>query len=121
MATNPYRPPVLVASDACDSNCERLGSVWIRNAKSLTLCVAAYLALCGWLALYGSANPEFPLTMLFITAAIAAAWANLPLGPRIGWDRSGLPVVFVAYFCALAAYCSTALVAGDIFYSLINP
>ncbi len=63
------------------------------------------------------------MLFLFLTAisAIASAWANIQLGPRIGWSQGGLPIVIIVFFVALVVYFLTALVMGGTVYGVINP
>ena len=65
--------------------------------------------------------PELLLLILTAISAIASAWANVQLGPRIGWNRGGLPVVIFVFFLALVVYFLTALALGGMVNGVINP
>ena len=65
--------------------------------------------------------PETLLVILLVTSAIASAWANFQLGPRIGWSQGGVPVAMIVFIFAIVVYFLTALVIGGIVYGFINP
>ena len=118
--TNPYSPTELTHRER-DSTPEPPESVWVRNLKAMVAVVTAYSMLCAVYAILGRAMPESIVVVLLVVGSIASAWANLTLGPRIGWDRGGLPVAFVVFFLALTAYLGCALVAGGMLYGALNP
>jgi hypothetical protein len=51
------------------------------------------------------------LICFLMTAFIGASWANVGLGPKIGWDRGGLPVVMISISIATVFYVMVALIA----------
>jgi len=121
MTANPYEAPSPTDATSFASIGRWGASGWVRNLTSLVACIAIYTILAMSFAIGRTAIPETALFALLAFAAITAGWANLPLGPKIGWDRGGLPVVFVAFFAALTIYCSTAMVVGGYFCSLVKP
>ncbi|TWU59955.1 hypothetical protein Poly51_02280 [Rubripirellula tenax] len=117
---NPYSPPESTGGslDAAHSP----PSTRLRNFKCLAVITSAYSLVTVLFALTRSTMPEpFFLLALLVVSALASAWANFPLGPRIGWARGGLPVVMIVFFAALVAYCLIALGVGNMLYRTINP
>lgn len=96
-------------------------STWLRNFKALAVVAVGYSLLCVPFALARVAVPEVLFPVLLVLASIASAWANVPIGPRIGWDRGGLPVVLILFFVAVTGYCLAALLVGVLLYGTINP
>lgn len=64
---------------------------------------------------------ETRFLILLTVAAIASAWANIQIGPRIGWNRGGLPVVILVFFVALIVYVLTALVISGAVNGGVGP
>lgn len=121
MATpNPYAPTDPHSGDVATTPVAP-PSTWLRNFKALAVVAISYSLLCALFAVARAAMPEALFVVLLVFASVASAWANVPLGPQIGWDRGGLPVVLVLFFVALTAYCFAGLLAGGILYSTINP
>ncbi len=119
--SNPYAPTHVDDSVGPTFESQKPVSAWVRNLKCLLGISGGYSIACAMFAIAHIAMPALLFVFLIVFSAIAAAWANLQLGPRIGWDRGGLPVVFVVFFMALTAYCSTSLVLGGTIYSWLNP
>ena len=119
--SNPYAPIRVDDSVGPTLESPKPVSTWVRNFICLLGISAAYSIACAMFAIARVAMPELLFVGLLVCSSIAAAWANFQLGPRIGWDRGGLPVVFVVIFMALTAYCSTSLVIGGTIYSWLNP
>jgi hypothetical protein len=117
---NPYAPVKLQAGEAV-SKTVATPSTWLRNFKALAVVVVCYSLICVLFALARVAMPEVLFPALLVLAFVASAWANVPLGPQIGWDRGGLPIVFVLFFLAVTGYCVSALLAGGLASGMINP
>ena len=49
-------------------------------------------------------------------ALVGASWANIGLGPKIGWDRGGLPVVILVTLIAAVLYFWVALLICGCIY-----
>lgn len=117
---NPYAPAT-TDSVAPDSQLTQSVSTWVYNFRCLAGVTITYSIACAGFAMTRVAMPEVLLLGLVAVAAIASAWANIRLGPRIGWDRGGLPVVLVVFMMAFVAYCSTSLILGGMLYFWLNP
>lgn len=119
-STNPYRP---AKADAIvpEPNLPRSISTWVYNFWCLVGVATAYSIACAVFAMKRVAMPEALLAVLIPVAAIASAWANIRLGPRIGWERGGFPVMLIVFFTAVVAYCSISLTLGGCLYSWLNP
>lgn len=116
---NPYVPPTS-PNDTTTPPVEP-PSTWLRNLKAIAIVSTVYSILCATFALTRSAMPETLQLILIALSGTASAWANIQLGPRIGWNQGGLEVVMIVFFVAMAVYFLTALVIGGTVYGIINP
>jgi len=116
---NPYDAPQ--ASSESTGVSVACPSTWRRNRAALGVVVALYSIVCGSFAIARSAIPEGLFVLLISASGVASLWANVPLGPRLGWSRGGFPVVVIAVFFAMTVYMLTALVVGGTAYELIHP
>ena len=96
-------------------------SIWLRNVKALVAVVVIYTMICAFFAISRRAMPELLFVLLIVLGSLGSAWANVPLGSRIGWNQGGLPVVIVIFFLALTAYSVAGLIAGGTLYGVLNP
>ena len=87
-------------------------STWICNGIALltSTIVNCIVFLC--MALSGSEDAQEILIGVIAVSFVCASWANLGLGPKIGWDRGGLPVVLIVVSAATVFYSLVAVMAG---------
>lgn len=119
--SNPYSPTSIQHDKPSTPLVTAPQSTWIRNGKALVVVVSFYTLL---LALSAAARIGLYLelvVLLFVASFIGATWANFQLGPKIGWDRGGIPVVILLVFVAAVAYAFLSIYAGGIVYRWIHP
>ncbi len=95
-------------------------STWYYNGIAFSSILFLSLIVCLCLAISG---PELSSTVLIcfgVMAFFGASWANVGLGPKIGWDRGGLPVVLVVISAATVLYSLGALVIGGCIYICVG-
>ncbi len=95
-------------------------STWLYNGRAITVSTTVNGVVFLLMALSGSGNlPEF-LIGIVVVSFVCASWANIGLGPKIGWDRGGLPVVLVVISAATLFYSLSALVIGGCIYTCVG-
>ncbi len=95
-------------------------STWLynRRAVSVSTTVNCIVFLC--MALSGSEIFHELLIGILVVSFVCASWANIGLGPKIGWDRGGLPVVLIVIPLATFFYAFVGVVAGVLVASLVG-
>ena len=91
-------------------------STWYYNGIALSAVLIVNFIVCSCLAFRGSELSETVLICFGALALVGASWANVGLGPEIGWDRGGLPVVIVVTFIAAVLYSWVALLICGCIY-----
>lgn len=110
--TNPYRPPERVEFSSDESG----SRVWSRVKRNFVACVAitiAWVLVTTPLVLWGIPITGEYVLLLLLACGAASTWANVSLGPKIGWSQGGLPVVFLAVTTFMTVYAAVALVVAS--------
>ncbi len=82
------------------------------------------LAYCLIAAMFVASRRSLPPPIVYpllIAAFCVSTWANFQLGPRIGWRRGGLPVVFILIFGWAVVYVIVSLTGAGVVYWLLDP
>ena len=87
-------------------------STWLYNGIALSVSTILNCIVFLWMALSGSESVQEILLGVGLVSFVCASWANIGLGPNIGWDRGGLPVVLIVISAATVFYSLVAVVAG---------
>ena len=95
-------------------------STWYFNGIALSAILLTSLIVCICLAFSGSELSTTVLICFVVMSFLGASWANVGLGPKIGWDRGGLPVVLVVISAATVFYSLCALVIGGCIYICVG-
>lgn len=94
-APNPYSPNTFQPDEKQATSVAPPSSTWLRNAQALATVTLIYSVLAAAFGSIRGGPPDAPIAPLLLIASVASAWANVPLGSRIGWEHGGLPVVLV--------------------------
>ncbi len=118
MKSNPYQSTTDPESDESVQECRVEDSGWAPNAKAFAFNATAYFVVSIGGAIVDATDPEPELAVLFAASALSSGWANFRWGPPIGWDRGGLPILFVVYFSALTIYIWVSIFVSSAIQSL---
>lgn len=118
---NPYSPPAQASGTPNKQERPETPSIWLRNLKACTAVVIGYSSFAFLLAFSGKTVPETAVPALAGFAGAASAWANIRLGPSIGWSRGGLPIVLITVFAAMIGYMALSLMAAALIFSWLSP
>lgn len=116
---NPYESSTIVDNQLSREEGQQ-PSTWMRNARALVGVVTLCVACCFIFAIRRAPIPDTAYAVLVAAAAVASAWANVPLGISIGLSRGGVPVVVLLFVTALTIYCTTAIFIGGVIYFLLR-
>ena len=91
-------------------------STWYYNGIAMSAFLVVSLIASFLLVISGTELSATVLSCFLVMAFIGASWANVGLGPKIGWDRGGLPIVLLVTSVATVFYTLVALLIGGCIY-----
>ena len=95
-------------------------STWLYNGRAVSVSTTVNGIVFLFMALSGSENLIEFVICIVVVSFVCASWANIGLGPKIGWDRGGLPVVLIVIPLATFFYAFVGVVTGVLVASLVD-